>query len=297
MAKVTVRFVDVEIHQIPILRNPVMIIAFSGWNDAAEAATGALDQLLSAWQSTNDDAILHLIAEVDPEEFYDFQVNRPKVFTNESDFRDISWPSTEIFGITLPHLERDFVIVKGAEPSMRWKTFTRELLDLADDLEISMIVTLGSLLADIPHTRPIAINLSTVTSKLASRLNVEIAAYEGPTGILSVIHDGCQRRGIDSLSMWAPVPHYASNAPSPKVSLSLIHALEDLLNIAIPQDELAASADLWEIEINNLANEDSDVAEYVKALEKSKDATDIPEISGDMIAKEFERYLRRRRTD
>ena len=274
-----------------------MIIAFSGWNDAAEAATGALDQLLSAWQSTNDDAILHLIAEVDPEEFYDFKVNRPKVFTNESDFRDISWPSTEIFGITLPHLERDFVIVKGAEPSMRWKTFTRELLDLADDLEISMIVTLGSLLADIPHTRPIAINLSTVTSKLASRLNVEIAAYEGPTGILSVIHDGCQRRGIDSLSMWAPVPHYASNAPSPKVSLSLIHALEDLLNIAIPQDELAASADLWEIEINNLANEDSDVAEYVKALEKSKDATDIPEISGDMIAKEFERYLRRRRTD
>lgn len=274
-----------------------MIIAFSGWNDAAEAATGALNHLLAAWQNSNDDAIVHLIAEVDPEEFYDFQVNRPRVFTDERDMRDITWPSTEIFGISIPHLERDFVIVKGVEPSMRWKTFTRELLDLADDLEISIIVTLGSLLADIPHTRPIAINLSTVTSKLASRLNVEIAAYEGPTGILSVIHDGCQRRGIDSISMWAPVPHYASNAPSPKVSLSLIHALEDLLNIAIPQDELAASADLWEIEINNLANEDSDVAEYVKALEKSKDATDIPEISGDMIAKEFERYLRRRRTD
>ena len=274
-----------------------MIIAFSGWNDAAEAATGALDHLLAAWQNTNDDAIVHLIVEVDPEEFYDFQVNRPRVFTDERDMRDIIWPSTEIFGITLPQLERDLVVVKGAEPSMRWKTFTRELLDLADDLEISMILTLGSLLADIPHTRPIAVNLSTANQKLASRLNVEISAYEGPSGILSVIHDGCARRGIDSIAMWAPVPHYASNAPSPKVSLSLIHALEDLLDISIPQDEMAASADSWEIEINNLANEDSDVADYVKALESSKDAADIPEISGEMIAKEFERYLRRRRTD
>ena len=274
-----------------------MIIAFSGWNDAAEAATGALEQLLTAWQNTDDDAIVDLIAEVDPEEFYDFQVNRPRIFTDERDTRDISWPSTEIFGIALPHFERDLVIVKGAEPSMRWKSFTRELLDIADDLEISMIVTLGSLLADIPHTRPIAINLSTVTPKIASRLNVEISAYEGPTGILSVIHDGCARRGIDSIAMWAPVPHYASNAPSPKVSLSLIHALEDLLTIAIPQDEIAAAADSWEADINNLANEDSDVADYVKALENSKDAADIPEISGEMIAKEFERYLRRRRTD
>jgi proteasome assembly chaperone (PAC2) family protein len=273
-----------------------MIVAFSGWNDAAEAATGALEHLLSTWQNT-DDAIVDLIAEVDPEEFYDFQVNRPRVFTDERDTRDISWPGTEIFGIALPHLERDLVVVKGAEPSMRWKTFTRELLDLADDLEISMIVTLGSLLADIPHTRPISVNLSTVTPKLASRLNVEISAYEGPTGILSIIHNGCSRRGIDSIAMWAPVPHYASNAPSPKVSLSLIHALEDLLTIVIPQDELAAASDSWEEDINNLANEDSDVADYVKALENSKDALDIPEISGEMIAKEFERYLRRRRTD
>lgn len=274
-----------------------MIIAFSGWNDAAEAATGALEQLLSAWQNTDDDAIVDLIAEVDPEEFYDFQVNRPRVFTNERNSRDIIWPSTEIFGIALPHLDRDIVIVKGAEPSMRWKTFSRELLDLADDLEISMIVTLGSFLGDIPHTRPIALNLSAMTPEIAARLNVEISAYDGATGILSVLHDACARRGIDSVAMWAPVPHYASNAPSPKVSLSLLHGLEDFLTISIPQDDLAVAAEAWELEINNLANEDSDVADYVKALEKSKDEADIPEISGEMIAKEFERYLRRRRTD
>ena len=297
MRKVTVRFVDVEILQIPTLRNPVMIVAFSGWNDAAEAATGALDHLLAAWQNTNDNAIIHLIAEIDPEEFYDFQVNRPRVFTNQRGIRDISWPSTEVFAITLPDFDRDLVVVKGAEPSMKWKTFARELLDLADDLEISMVVTLGSLLSDIPHTRPITINLSTVSPKLAAQLNIEISTYEGPTGILSVIHDGCLRRGIESISMWAPVPHYASSAPSPKVSLSLIHALEDLLTIAIPQNDLAASADSWEVDINNLAKEDSDIAEYINDLEKSKDATDIPDVSGEMIAKEFERYLRRRRTD
>ena len=274
-----------------------MIVAFTGWNDAAEAASGAIDHLLNAWHTATDDAIVHLIAEFDPEEFYDFQVNRPRVFTDDSDSRDIIWPSTEIFGVALPHLDRDLVIVKGAEPSMRWKTFSRELLDLADDLEISMIVTLGSLLSDIPHTRPIAINLSAVTPEIASRLNVEISAYDGPTGILSVLHDAAARRDIDSVAMWAPVPHYASNSPSPKVSLSLLHGLEDLLTIAIPQDDLALAAEAWELEINNLANEDSDVADYVKALEKSKDEADIPEISGEMIAKEFERYLRRRRTD
>jgi proteasome assembly chaperone (PAC2) family protein len=295
LPKVTVRFVDVEINQIPALRNPVMVVAFSGWNDAAEAAMGALDHLLSAWQNTDDDAIIHLIAEIDPEEFYDFQVNRPRIFTNERDIRDISWPSTEIFGIALPHLERDLVVVKGAEPSMKWRTFAAELLDLADDLEVSMVVTLGSKLADIPHTRPITVNLSTVTPIIASRLNVELSSYEGPVGILSVIHDGCQRRGIESISMWAPVPHYASNPPSPKASLSLIHSLEDLLSIAIPQDDLAASADSWEVDVNFLANENSDIAEYINALEKSKDAANIADVSGEMIAKEFERYLRRRR--
>jgi proteasome assembly chaperone (PAC2) family protein len=287
----------VEIHQIPALRNPVMVVAFSGWNDVAEAATGALDYLLQAWKTERNEVAPQLIAEIDPEEFYDFQVNRPLVFTDGTDGRIIKWPTTEIFSVVLPHCSRDLIVVKGAEPSMRWRTFSSELLDFADDLEVSMVVAMGATLADVPHTRPIDILLSALTPEIASRLSVENSAHIGATGILNVIQDSCARRGIDAIAMWAPVPHYASNAPSPKASLSLIHALEDLLAIAIPQDELAALADSWEMEISNLANEDADISDYIKALEKSKDAEAIPEASGEMIAKEFERYLRRRRSD
>lgn len=297
MQEVTVRFVDVEISQIPMLRNPVMVMAFSGWNDAGEAATGAVNSLMGAWQAQPFEVAPILVGEIEPEDFYDFQVNRPQVATDESENRSITWPTTRIYSLTLAHLSQDLIIVQGVEPSMRWKTFTRELLDLADDLEVSMVITLGSLLADIPHSRPITVTATAANPRIAQRLNVETSRYEGSTGILGIIHDGCVRRGIDSLSLWVPVPHYASNAPSPKASLALIHALEDCLQISIAQDELASQSDAWEIEVDELAKQDSDISDYVKALEESKDAQDIPDISGEMIAKEFERYLRRRRQD
>ena len=274
-----------------------MILAFSGWNDAGEAATGAVDHLLTAWANSPFEVVPTLIADVDPEEFYDFQVNRPHIFTDENESRSITWPTTQIYSLALAHLARDLVIVKGIEPSMRWKSFSRELLDLADDLEVELIVTLGSLLADIPHSRAISINASAANPTIAKRLGVDISRYEGPTGILGIIQDGCVRRGIDALSLWAPVPHYASNAPSPKASLALIHGLEEFLHIHILQEELAASSDAWEVEINELAQQDSDISEYVRALEETKDAAEIPDISGEMIAKEFERYLRRRTQD
>ena len=286
-----------EILKIPELRNPVMILAFSGWNDAGEAATGAVDHLLTAWANSPFEVVPTLIADVDPEEFYDFQVNRPHIFTDENESRSITWPTTQIYSLALAHLARDLVIVKGIEPSMRWKSFGRELLDLADDLEVELIVTLGSLLADIPHSRAISINASAANPTIAKRLGVDISRYEGPTGILGIIQYGCVRRGIDALSLWAPVPHYASNAPSPKASLALIHGLEEFLHIHILQEELAASSDAWEVEINELAQQDSDISEYVRALEETKDAAEIPDISGEMIAKEFERYLRRRTQD
>ena len=286
-----------EIHKIPELRNPVMILAFSGWNDAGEAATGAVDHLLTAWANSPFEVVPTLIADVDPEEFYDFQVNRPHISNDENESRSITWPTTQIYSLALAHLARDLVIVKGIEPSMRWKSFSRELLDLADDLEVELIVTLGSLLADIPHSRAITINASAANPTIAKRLGADISRYEGPTGILGIIQDGCVRRGIDGLSLWAPVPHYASNAPSPKASLALIHGLEEFLHIHILQEELAASSDAWEVEINELAQQDSDISEYVRALEETKDAAEIPDISGEMIAKEFERYLRRRTQD
>lgn len=286
-----------EIYQIPPLRNPVMIMGFAGWNDAAEAASGAVEHLLSGWQDKSDDVVPELIAEVESEEFYDFQVNRPVVSIDESQIRSLTWPTTQVFGLSIPSMQRDLVIVTGVEPSMRWKSFTSDLLDLADDLEVSLIITLGSLLADTPHTRPIAVTGTSAHPSIAARLGVSVSKYEGPTGILGIIQDGCMRRGIDAISLWAAVPHYASNAPSPKATLALINTLEEFLEISIPLADLPENADLWEQEVNDLAAEDVEVAEYVKALEESKDAAELPEVSGDSIAKEFERYLRRQKED
>ena len=284
-----------EIHQIPLLRNPVMVMAFSGWNDAAEAASGAVEHLLSGWRNISDDVVPELIADVESEDYYDFQVNRPVVSIDESQIRSITWPTTQVFGLSIPSMARDLVIVTGVEPSMRWKSFTSDLLDLADDLEVSLIVTLGSLLADTPHTRPITVTGTGAHPSISARLGVSVSKYEGPTGILGIIQDGCMRRGIDAISLWAAVPHYASNAPSPKATLALINTLEDFLDISIPLSDLPEAADAWEKDVNDLAAEDNEVAEYVKALEESKDAAELPEVSGDSIAKEFERYLRRQK--
>ncbi|CAN2199829.1 Proteasome assembly chaperone 2 [Candidatus Nanopelagicaceae bacterium] len=286
-----------EIHQIPLLRNPVMVMAFSGWNDAAEGASGAIEHLLSIWREKDDEILPQLIADVEPEDFYDFQVNRPQVSIDDSSIRNITWPSTQIFGLEIPSMDRDLVIVTGVEPSMRWKTFTTDLLDLADDLEVSLVVTLGSLLADTPHSRPITVTGTGAHPNIAERLGVSVSKYEGPTGILGIIQDGCMRRGIDAISLWAAVPHYASASPSPKASLALINSLEDFLDVSFPLGTLQEDADAWEKSVDELAAEDTDVAEYVKALEESKDAAELPDVSGDSIAKEFERYLRRRSND
>ena len=270
-----------------------MIVAFTGWNDAAEGASGAVEHLLSAWREKDDDVVPQLIAEVDAEEFYDFQVNRPHISIDDSSIRSIRWPGTQVFGLIVPMMKRDLVIVTGVEPSMRWKSFTADLLDLADDLEVSLVITLGSLLADSPHTRPITVTGTSAHPNMANRLGVSVSKYEGPTGILGIIQDGCARRGIDAISLWAAVPHYASNAPSPKASLALITSLEDFLEISIPLGSLQFDSDEWEKSVDQLASEDTDVAEYVKALEESKDAAELPDVSGEIIAKEFERYLRR----
>lgn len=270
-----------------------MIIAFSGWNDAAEAATGALSHLLGSWTDPSFDVVPELMADVDPEEFYDFQVNRPMIYVDESSVRNLTWPGTQIYALRTPTLDHDFIVVRGVEPSMKWKTFTSELLDLAEDLEIDLVITLGSMLADTPHTRPITVSGSGAHPDIAQRLGVEISKYEGPTGILGVIQVACVQRDIDAVSLWAAVPHYAANSPSPKASLALVNALEDFLRISIPQGELPEESTAWEVEVTEMAKEDSDVAEYVKALEESKDASELPDVTGESIARELERFLRR----
>ena len=195
------------------LRKPILIAAFEGWNDAAEAATGAIDHLLASWTHRK-------LAEMNPEDYYDFQVNRPQIKIDERIVREIIWPNTIVFEVSTPHLENDFLVVKGIEPSMKWQTFAGELLDLADDYEVSLSVTLGALLSDTPHSRPITVTHSGSHPDVAARLGVEISKYEGPTGIIGVLQDAAFKRGIDAVSLWASVPHYVSTPPCPKVSFS-----------------------------------------------------------------------------
>jgi len=268
------------------LRKPILIGAFEGWNDAAESASGAIEHLLTVWSH-------HRVAKLDSEDYYDYQVNRPHIRVDEKVVREIIWPNTTVYEVSTPHLPHDFLIVKGIEPSMRWRSFCDELLDLADDYEVSMVVTLGALLADSPHSRPIVVTGSGAHPDVASRLGVEISRYEGPTGIIGVLQDATYKRGIDAVSLWASVPHYVSTPPCPKASLALVNALEDFLEISIAQGDLPERSSSWEKQVDQLASEDLEVGEYVKQLEKSKDESDFPTMTGDAIAREVERYLRR----
>ena len=270
-----------------------MIVAFSGWSDAGEAATGALTHLLENLDQSEVPQEAILIAEYDAEDFYDFQVNRPMISVDESMVRSINWPSTQVYGIHTPHLDHDYVLVLGVEPSMKWRTFTALLLDLAEDLEVDLVITLGAMLADAPHTRPISVSGSGGHPDIAARLGVEISKYEGPTGILGIIADGAVKREIDCVSLWAGLPHYASNSPSPKATLALINAVEDFLEISLPLADLVHQSQEWENEVSEMALEDTEVSEYVKALEESKDAAEFKDVSGDEIARELERLLRR----
>ena len=279
-----------EILGIPQLRSPIMILAFSGWNDAGEAASAAVEHLASIWP-------IQTIGEFDTEEFYDYQNNRPIVSVDESFNRSLTWPTTTVRGVSLPNYDRDLILVSGVEPSLKWRTFVGQLLDLGEDLDISMVVCLGSLLADVPHTRPIPVTATAARPEFGERLGLEMSRYEGPTGILGAIQDACNQREIDALSIWAAIPHYVSSPPCPKATLSLLNHLEDLLELSIDLGELPEDAKAWEIGVDQLSQEDSEIADYVKSLEESKDEADLPEATGEAIAREFERYLRRRGED
>ena len=285
----------VEIHTIPTLRNPVMIIASGGWSDAGEAATGVITHLMATLNGDIDVETFspELIAEIDSEDYYDFQVNRPLIFVDDSMIRSLTWPGVQVFAQQNPDGERDFVLVRGVEPSMRWKSFASELLDLADDLEVELVITLGSMLADTPHTRPIPVSGTGAHPDIARRLGVEVSRYEGPTGILAVIQDGCVRRGIDAIALWAAIPHYASASPSPKATLALVNGIEDFLEITLPQGVLPELAEQWEKSVDEMVKEDSDIEDYIKTLEESKDASEISDDSGEELAREVERFLRR----
>src|SRR4051812_47565309 len=276
-----------EIERVPGLVDPVVIAAFEGWNDAADAASQVVDHLIEVWNA-------RIVGAVDPEDFYDFQVNRPMVGSDESGYRKITWPSTQIAIASPPDLDRDVILVRGIEPNMKWRQFCAELLAACDELGAQLVVTLGALLADTPHTRPIPVTGTATEPDLVDRLKLEQSTYEGPTGIVGVFQDACVRLDVPAVSYWAAVPHYVAQPPCPKATLAQIGQLEDLLEVSIPLDDLPEDARAWERGVNELAEEDEDVAEYVRALEETRDTADLPEASGEAIAREFERYLKRR---
>ncbi|PJJ72166.1 putative ATP-grasp superfamily ATP-dependent carboligase [Diaminobutyricimonas aerilata] len=263
----------------------LLVVAFEGWNDAGEAASGAVRVLRDHFE-------VEPIAEVEPEDYFDYQFNRPTVAIDDDGERVLIWPSVTVFAPVDPTARIHLLL--GTEPSRGWKTFAQEILDIVVDREIDGIVLLGAMLADVPHTRPISVFASSDDPAVRAEFGFERSTYEGPVGILSVLGDAARQREIPSLSIWASVPHYVHNAPSPKATLALIERLESILGVDIPRGDLVEEAAAWESGIDALASDDDDMSSYIEQLEQARDTVDSPEASGDAIAEEFERYLRRR---
>ena len=317
----------------------LLVVAFEGWNDAGEAASGAVSML-------KDLLDLYPIAEIDAERYFDYQFNRPTATSNDDGNRMLVWPSVITYGPTsvlgqrveqpapresgaagmlgqfgqpgmpgrlsgpgplrLPGLAEDaeldvsadnkanIYLLLGTEPSRNWKSFAVEIMATIHENSIAGVVFLGAMLADVPHTRPISVFVSSENTEIRRQLGVERSTYEGPVGILSVLGEAVEKAGIPTVSIWASVPHYVHNAPSPKATLAIIDKLEEIIDIVIPRGELVDESAAWESGIDDLAREDDDMASYIAGLEQARDTVDSPEASGEAIAQEFEKYLRRR---
>jgi proteasome assembly chaperone (PAC2) family protein len=276
-----------EFDGLPVLRSPVAIAAFEGWNDAADASTAVVEHLEEIWQAST-------VATLDSEEFYDFQVNRPTITLTDGEVRRIEWPTTRFAVANPPGAERDVVLIRGIEPSMRWRTFCDELLEVCHSLDVSRVVLLGALLADVPFTRPLPISGSASDRTVAERYGLALSRYEGPVGIVSILQDAATRAEVDAMSFWVHVPHYANNPPCPKATLALLHRIEEVLDLPIPTADLAEESGEWENRLRQAAEQDAELAEYVRELEERSGDDGIHPVSGDEIAQEFEKYLRRR---
>ena len=275
----------------PPLRNPILVAAFAGWNDAASAATTALESVAVSLEAER-------IAEIDPEEFYDFQVTRPTIRFSEGQTREVDWPANMVYAGLAPNAERDLVLLSGIEPNLRWRTFAEAVLAVAQRLEVQMVVTLGALLADVPHSRPVPITGLASDPELVERLNLQRSSYEGPTGIVGIVHDACRRTGFSSASLWAAVPHYVAAVPNPKAALALLRRLEGFTGVAIEASDLEEAMSQFETQVDRAVASNPEIEELVRRLEVEQD--DDPELgtedvpSGDSIAQDFQRFLRQR---
>jgi proteasome assembly chaperone (PAC2) family protein len=274
------------------LRAPALVCAFKGWNDAGDAASAALTFVGSALGATR-------FAQIDPEEFYDFQATRPKIELIEGRTRELTWPSVEIWEARVPRAPRDLILLSGPEPSMRWRTFSGLVIELAEVLGVQLVVTLGALLADVPHSRPVGITGFATDESLAHRTDLQPSSYEGPTGITGVVHAAAADAGLPSASLWATVPHYVAAAPNPKAALALVRKLEGLVGVTVDASELESAAADYERQVGLAVQSDPDVQAFVERLEKAAEEEDEPVDpsqlpSGDVIAREFQRFLRQR---
>jgi proteasome assembly chaperone (PAC2) family protein len=271
----------------PPLRRPVLLAAFDGWNDAGESATSALDAISSELEATT-------FATVDPEEFYDFQATRPTVRLIEG-IRHVEWPAAELRAARLPAADHDLILLRGHEPNLRWRTFAAEVMELAASLGVEMVVTVGALLADVPHTRPTQVVSSTSDPLLAERLGLPLSRYEGPTGILGVLSDAAARLGIPAVGLWAALPHYLHLAPNPWGAMALVEELGRLLPVTVDTAGLADQTEAFDQAVTDLIDENPELAGYVERLEADADEEDPPglaDLPPEQFVAEVERYLR-----
>jgi len=274
------------------LRAPALVCAFKGWNDAGDAASAAVQFLGASHSATR-------FAQIDPEDFYDFQATRPRIKLDEAGSRELSWPNVEIYEARVPLAPRDLVLLTGPEPSMRWRSFCASIVELAEALGVQMVVTVGALLADVPHSRPVSITGLSSDESLTGNLGLNRSSYEGPTGITGVLWQACAEAGLPSASLWAAVPHYVAAAPNPKAALALVRKLEGLVGVTVDASELEGAASDYERQVSLAVQSDPDVQAFVERLERAAeeeeedaDPTELP--SGDVIAREFQRFLRQR---
>jgi proteasome assembly chaperone (PAC2) family protein len=283
---------DVVWSDRPELKDPVLVCAFKGWNDAGEAASAALGFIHGHFDSS-------AVGKIDPEEYYDFTAVRPTVRMTEGQTREIDWPLNEIHAAGVPGAESDLVMLQGTEPSLRWTRFTDQVLETAHALGVGMVITLGALLADVPHSRPVSVTGLASDPGLIERMDLERTSYEGPTGIVGVLHAACGDAGMPSASLWAAVPHYVAVAPNPKGALALLRRLEGLVGVTVDAQELEDAAGDYERQVTRAVELDPDVQAFVERLERAADEeagpTDPGNLpSGDVLAREFQRFLRQR---
>jgi proteasome assembly chaperone (PAC2) family protein len=278
----------------PHLRSPALICAFAGWNDAAGAATTALTTAAESLDA-------EVIAQVDPEHFFDFQANRPTIRLTEGQTREIEWPGNVLLAATPHGSERDLVLLAGTEPNLRWRTFADGIAETAEGLGVEMVVTLGALIADVAHTLPVPITGLASDEQLVKRLDLTRSTYEGPTGVVGVVHDACGRKGIPSASLWAAVPHYVAAVPNPKAALALLRRLEGLVGVAVEASGLEEEAESYESQVSRAVSANPEIEELVQRLEQEQSERldiledDVP--SGEALARDFERYLRQQGND